>query len=107
MVESIGSSPLNGSGNVSRVTAPSAVPSPQAVAAQPSPTQANPAVLAASAGAQLSGLAKALASEAPIDSDRVQEIRKAIQNGSFPILPATIADRLIALKLNWDGNEKA
>ncbi|WP_447413021.1 flagellar biosynthesis anti-sigma factor FlgM, partial [Clostridium perfringens] len=48
-----------------------------------------------------------LAAEAPTDADRVQEIRRAIQNGSFPILPATIADRLIALKLNWDGNEKA
>ncbi|MDA4835688.1 flagellar biosynthesis anti-sigma factor FlgM, partial [Enterobacter hormaechei] len=45
--------------------------------------------------------AKALAAEAPTDADRVQEIRRAIQNGSFPILPATIADRLIALKLNW------
>lgn len=106
MVELIGSSPLNGSGSVSRVAAPSAVPSPQPVTAEGNAAsktaQSDP-----SPGAQLSGLAKALAAEAPTDADRVQEIRRAIQNGSFPILPATIADRLIALKLNWDGNEKA
>ena len=31
----------------------------------------------------------------------------AIATGTFPILPATIADRLLALKLNWDGHESA
>lgn len=101
MVESIGSTPLNGSGSVSRVAAPAAAPTVQATlkkAAQQAP---------ATADTQLSNLAKKLASSPPIDSDRVGEIRKAIQNGSFPILPATIADRLLALKMNWDGHEAA
>ena len=31
----------------------------------------------------------------------------AIASGTFPILPATIADRLLALKMNWDGHDAA
>ncbi|GAA0676631.1 negative regulator of flagellin synthesis FlgM [Sphingomonas insulae] len=101
MVESIGSTPLNGSGSVSRVAAPAAAPTVQPTltkAAQQAPVTAD---------TQLSNLAKTLAASPPVDSDRVEEIRKAIQNGSFPILPATIADRLLALKMNWDGHEAA
>jgi negative regulator of flagellin synthesis FlgM len=100
MVESIGSTPLNGSGSVSRVAATAAAPTVQ-------PALQQSAERAPAPSTQLSGLAKSLASSPPIDSDRVGEIRKAIANGSFPILPATIADRLLALKMNWDGHEAA
>ncbi|MCC6827767.1 MAG: flagellar biosynthesis anti-sigma factor FlgM [Novosphingobium sp.] len=34
--------------------------------------------------------------EAPVDADRVAEIRKAIENGSYPIVPTKIADAIIA-----------
>jgi len=102
MVDSIGSTPLNGSGSVTRVAAPAAAPTVQPTlqqTAQQAPTQP--------VQAQLSGIAKALASSAPVDTDRVGEIKKAIADGSFPILPATIADRLLALRLNWNGHETA
>ncbi|MFN3433805.1 MAG: flagellar biosynthesis anti-sigma factor FlgM [Sphingomonas sp.] len=102
MVDSIGSTPLQASGSVSRVAAPAAAPTVQPAlqqAAQQAPAQA--------ATTQLSGLAKQLASEPPVDSDRVGEIKKAIESGTFPILPATIADRLLALKMNWDGHDAA
>ncbi|HNJ47835.1 MAG TPA: flagellar biosynthesis anti-sigma factor FlgM [Novosphingobium sp.] len=33
---------------------------------------------------------------APVDADRVAEIRKAIEKGTYPILPAKIADAMIA-----------
>jgi negative regulator of flagellin synthesis FlgM len=33
---------------------------------------------------------------APVDTDRVQEIRKAIEEGTYPIVPARIADAMIA-----------
>ncbi|MCU6454160.1 flagellar biosynthesis anti-sigma factor FlgM [Sphingomonas sp. A2-49] len=102
MVDSIGSTPLNGSGSVSRIAAPAAAPS-----VQPALQQAAQRAPAPAATTQLSNLARALAAEPPVDSDRVGEIKKAIQNGSFPILPATIADRLLALRLNWDGHEAA
>ena len=34
-------------------------------------------------------------------------LRKAIADGRFPLSPATIADRLIALKLDWNSHEPA
>ncbi|WP_294237141.1 flagellar biosynthesis anti-sigma factor FlgM [uncultured Sphingomonas sp.] len=54
-------------------------------------------------GSVLSGLAGAMAEQPPVNSDRVAQIKKAIADGHFPILPATIADQMIALKLNWNG----
>lgn len=57
--------------------------------------------------ASLSGTAAALAASPPVDADRVATIKKAIADGKFPILPTTIADRLLALKLQWNPNEPA
>ncbi|KTW01433.1 hypothetical protein NS355_00550 [Sphingomonas yabuuchiae] len=51
----------------------------------------------------VSNLARTLAAQPPVDMDRVAQIKKAIANGDFPILPATIADQMIALKLDWNG----
>ena len=47
-------------------------------------------------------LAAAMASEAPVDADRVARIKKAIADGRFPTVPSTIADRLLALKMQWN-----
>ncbi|MCB2088037.1 MAG: flagellar biosynthesis anti-sigma factor FlgM [Sphingomonadaceae bacterium] len=33
---------------------------------------------------------------APVDADRVVEIRKAVEQGTYPILPTKIADAMIA-----------
>ena len=49
-------------------------------------------------------LASDMASKAPVDSERVSRIRKAVQDGRFPLVPSTIADRLIALKYEWNPN---
>ena len=38
-------------------------------------------------------------SVAPVDSDRIPEIRKAIEDGRYPLVPAKIADAMIAAKL--------
>ncbi len=51
--------------------------------------------------------ARVLSASPPVDTDRVATIRKAIAEGRFPLSPATIADRLIALKLDWNSNETA
>jgi negative regulator of flagellin synthesis FlgM len=32
----------------------------------------------------------------PVDADRVAQIRKALHDGTYPILPMTIADTIIA-----------
>ena len=71
----------------------SAAPAPTPVARQPE---------AANRDLQASGIARALAGSAPVDLDRVARIKKAISTGNFPILPATIADRMLALKYDWD-----
>ena len=55
--------------------------------------------------ATVSGLAAQLAAKPPVDADRVAQIKKAIANGTFPILPATIADRLLALRYDWMSGE--
>lgn len=34
--------------------------------------------------------------QAPVDTDRVAEIRKAVESGTYPLLPAKIADAMIA-----------
>jgi negative regulator of flagellin synthesis FlgM len=46
-------------------------------------------------------LAADLSSRAPVDTDRVARIKRAIADGTFPILPATIADRMLALRYDW------
>ena len=39
------------------------------------------------------------AGQPPVDADRVAEIRAALQDGSYPIVPTEIADALIAARL--------
>lgn len=34
--------------------------------------------------------------EPPVDSDRVEQIRKGIEQGNYPLVPAKIADAMIA-----------
>lgn len=55
----------------------------------------------------LGQVARELASAPPVDADRVNRIRRAIADGKFPISPATIADHLLALRMNWTGNDQA
>lgn len=50
-------------------------------------------------------LATSMAAQPPVDAERVARIRKAVQEGRFPIYPADAADRLLALKLEWNPNE--
>lgn len=50
-------------------------------------------------------LSQDLAATPPIDHERIAQIRKAIADGTFPIVPAQIADRLIAAKFEWTRND--
>ena len=52
------------------------------------------------------GLAASMAAKPPVDGERVAQIKKAIANGTFPILPATIADRLLALRYDWMSDDR-
>ncbi len=55
----------------------------------------------------LSGLSSVMASHPPVNQERIALIKKAIADGHFPIMPATIADQMIALKLSWNNNDAA
>jgi negative regulator of flagellin synthesis FlgM len=54
---------------------------------------------------KLSAIAFGFDEKPPVDLERVSRIRNAVRNGTFPIYPATIADRLIALKLEWNPHD--
>ena len=96
MVESVGVKPVARDLSVARVAATTPVAAVQAAA--------TPAAAAAPAQTiALSGVAQTLAAAVPVDTDRVARIKKAIKDGDFPILPATIADQMIAYKLAWNG----
>ena len=40
---------------------------------------------------------------APVDHERVAQIREALRDGTYPIVPARIADALIAARLTLGG----
>lgn len=73
-----------------------AVPTPSSITPQQSSLAPAPTDVA-----RLSGIAADLAARPPVDGDRVQQIKRAIANGTFPILPATVADRLLAVRYEW------
>ncbi|MEL6237095.1 MAG: flagellar biosynthesis anti-sigma factor FlgM [Pseudomonadota bacterium] len=35
----------------------------------------------------------------PLDNERVQQIRKALEDGTYPLVPTTIADAIIAARV--------
>jgi len=54
-----------------------------------------------------SALTRTAAASPPVDAERVARIKKAIADGKFPLVPSTVADRLLALKLSWKPNDAA
>lgn len=50
-------------------------------------------------------IAAPAASGPPVDSDRVTEIRNALREGSYPLVPAKIADAMIAAQLKFEIEE--
>lgn len=102
MVESLGSATaragLSSVSTVQRTTKAATVAdaAPVAKAAGPDATQAPGA------------MASAMASAPPVNADRVQQIKTALANGTFPLSPSTIADQFIALRYDWmSQNEPA
>ncbi len=93
MIDPIGVKPATvQGGRVETGTAAKVVPIQAA-----SPSQA--AVVVAQTGAR--DAARAMAARPPVDQERVQQIKKALQEGRYPLVPAKIADRLIAAQMKW------
>jgi len=45
-------------------------------------------------------------SQPPVSSERVSEIRKALQDGTYPLVPTKIADAIIAARLSFGVETK-
>ena len=41
----------------------------------------------------------------PVDNDRVAEIRSALRDGTYPLVPAKIADAIIAAQYTFESEE--
>ena len=70
------------------------VAAPRKVADQAAQTEAMASVAALDAG-----------DRAPIDADRVAQIRQAIEQGAYPLVPSEIADGIIAAGLFQSSGE--
>jgi negative regulator of flagellin synthesis FlgM len=62
---------------------------------------------AAVATSPVASLAAEMSAQPPVDTDHVARIKKAIADGTFPISPATIADRFLALRMDWTSHDQA
>ena len=54
---------------------------------------------------ELSAIASETGKGVPVDTQHVEDVRRAVRNGTYPITPDTIADRMLALKLNWSPSK--
>lgn len=92
-MSSIGSGPGIGSGSKISVNAVRPVGTSSADA-----DQAGGAATSAASGdgATVVSTTALDAGQAPVDSDRVASIRKAIEQGTYPIIPTKISDAMIA-----------
>lgn len=98
MVDRITAAPATATNRVAsgRLAAPAAPAQPPATvepAAEPAPR--------AAAAPAFQALVRDLGTKPPVNEERVARIRQAIANGTYPISPENVADRLIALRLNW------
>lgn len=58
-----------------------------------------PAPIASDAGVSVEADSALAATTPPVDAERVAEIRRAIEDGSYPVIPTRIADAMIAARL--------
>lgn len=61
--------------------------------------QSQPAATNTNQGAAMVTTTALNAGDVPVDHERVTQIRKAIQSGNYPILPAKISDAMIAARI--------
>ena len=94
MVDPVGSRTTPDSKAVARVS--------RVVGTKPPATEAKASAAAVSSPG---AVARELAADIPVDAERVAAIKAAVAAGRFPISPAKIADRLIALKMQWETTD--
>ena len=68
---------------------------PVAPAASVAPA-ADPATAPATTAAEVQTSVSVAPGNVPVDQDRVSEIRKAVENGTYPVIPMRVSDAMIA-----------
>ncbi len=61
---------------------------------------ASPAATPSSSGISLEVTAASAAATPPVDAERVAQIRKALADGSYPLVPVKIIDAMIAAQVS-------
>jgi len=80
---------------------PSALGAPRAVSAGArAQIEARPATAPAAPGISLEVGATAAAATPPVDAERVAQIRDALREGTYPLVPTKIADAMIAAQVS-------
>lgn len=64
------------------------------------PAPAAPANTGAASGISLEVTGANAAATAPVDAERVSQIRDALRDGSYPLVPAKIVDAMIAAQVS-------
>lgn len=86
-----------------KTTPPVTTTTAAAATASTAPVSPPPAVAATAAvaggAATVTTTDATRAGDVPVDTDRVAQIRRAIEEGSYPVLPAQISDAMIAAGL--------
>jgi negative regulator of flagellin synthesis FlgM len=76
------------------------------IEARPAPL-AGSAAPAPAAGISLEVTAASAAATPPVDAERVAAIRKALSEGSYPLVPTKIADAMIAAQVSLSLPERS
>lgn len=89
------------------ITGVSPVSNADRAKAKPASDAAGPSAdVSAPSNAKAEGVAVEIASPMesgpPVDADRVAEIRNALRDGTYPLVPAKIADAMIAAQLKFE-----
>lgn len=86
------------------VTAPRALSDTDRAGTLPitAPSTAKPAAAAPANGVSIEVGPAVDPTTPPIDNERVQEIRAALKNDSYPLVPTEIADAIIAAQLSFE-----
>jgi len=85
---------------LSGVAAPRAVTAGERAQIEPRTAPAAPAAAPSPAGISLEVTAANAAATPPVDAERVAEIRAALRDGSYPLVPAKIVDAMIAAQVS-------
>ena len=88
------------------VSAARAVASGERAQIEARPRNAAPAAGAAPGGVSLEVSSAAEAASPPVDAERVSQIKAALRDGSYPLVPTKIVDAMIAAQVSLSMPER-